>query len=76
MLSFAFTGTLPSFSRHQAMALVTMKGGAVMSHVTRRTDYLVAGEDAGSRLVRAKALGVRVISEDELCDMLCDWEAR
>lgn len=63
--TFVFTGTLKSFTRSQAEALVKSAGGRVSASVSRKTDYVIAGEDAGSKLERARALGVPVLSEEE-----------
>lgn len=69
-LSFVITGTLPSYSRDEAKALIESHGGVVKSSVSKKTDYLLAGEDAGSKLVKAQELGVKVISERELMETL------
>lgn len=69
-LSFVITGTLPSYSRDEAKALIESHGGVVKSSVSKKTDYLLAGEDAGSKLVKAQELGVKVISERELMEIL------
>ena len=60
------TGTFPTLSRPQATALVEGVGGKVTSSVSRKTTFVVAGEDAGSKLEKARALGVEVIDEAEL----------
>jgi DNA ligase (NAD+) len=60
------TGTLPSLSRQQASELVEANGGRIAGSVSKNTDFLVAGEAAGSKLDKAKALGVEVIDEAEL----------
>jgi len=60
------TGTLPSLSRGEATALVEQAGGRVTSSVSRKTSFLVAGEEAGSKLDKARELGVEVIDEAEL----------
>ncbi len=69
-LSFVITGTLPSYSRDEAKALIESHGGVVKSSVSKKTDYLLAGEDAGSKLVKAQELGVKVIGERELMEIL------
>jgi DNA ligase (NAD+) len=60
------TGTLPSLSRPQATELVENAGGKVTSSVSKATDFVVAGEEAGSKLDKAKELGIEVIDEAEL----------
>ena len=60
------TGTLPSFSREEAHAFIKAKGGKVAGSVSNKTDYLVAGEAAGSKLAKAQTLGVEIIDEAEL----------
>ena len=64
------TGTLPTLSRSDAKALVEAAGGKVSGSVSKKTDYLVAGEAAGSKLTKAENLGVTVLSEDDLTAML------
>ena len=60
------TGTLPSLSRQQASELVEANGGRIAGSVSKNTDFLVAGDAAGSKLDKAKSLGVEVIDEAEL----------
>jgi DNA ligase (NAD+) len=67
---FVLTGTLASFTRDEARALIEARGGRVNSSVSKKTDYVVAGEAAGSKLDKAEALGVSVIDEDEFKGML------
>lgn len=64
--TFVITGTLPTMSRNDAAAYIEERGGKVAGSVSKKTDYLVCGEAAGSKLDKAKALGIPVISEDEL----------
>ena len=68
--SFVFTGALKRFTRQRAEETAQMLGGRTVSSVSRKTDYVVAGEDAGSKLARARELGVRVLSEQDFVDML------
>ena len=68
--TFDITGTLPSMQREEAAELITANGGKVTGSVSKKTDYLLAGENAGSKLDKANALGITVISEDELKDMI------
>jgi len=65
-LTFVITGTLPALSREQATELIQAHGGKVTGAVSSNTDYLVAGEKAGSKLDKAQKLGVKVIDEAEL----------
>lgn len=69
-LTFVITGTLPSMTRDEAKDLITNNGGKVSGSVSKKTSYLLAGEAAGSKLEKAKSLGVKIISEDELRNML------
>ncbi|MBL8419615.1 MAG: NAD-dependent DNA ligase LigA [Dechloromonas sp.] len=64
--TLVLTGTLPSLNRDQAKALIEAAGGKVAGSVSTKTDYLVAGEEAGSKLESARKLGIRVIDEAEL----------
>ena len=64
--TFVVTGTLPKLSRKAATELITAAGGHVASSVSKQTTAVVAGADAGSKLDRAKALGIPVIDEAEL----------
>ena len=65
-LSFVVTGTLPTLSRGDATAFIEARGGRVGGSVSKKTDYLVVGEDAGSKLVKARELGVKELSEADL----------
>ena len=67
---FVLTGTLPSLAREDAKALIEAEGGKVSGSVSKKTDYVVAGAEAGSKLEKAEALGVPVIGEAELKAML------
>jgi DNA ligase (NAD+) len=65
-LTFVITGTLPSLSRKEASGLIEEHGGRVTSSVSGNTDYLLAGEKAGSKLAKANKIGVPVINQDDL----------
>jgi DNA ligase (NAD+) len=65
-LSIVITGTLPTLSREQAIALVEANGGRVTSGVSKKTSFVVVGTDAGSKLDKARTLGVEIIDEAEL----------
>lgn len=69
-LTFVITGTLPSMGRSEMEELIKRHGGKVSSSVSKKTSYLVAGENAGSKLTKANDLGVKVISEAELLEMI------
>jgi len=69
-LTFVITGTLPSMSREQATELIQSRGGKVTGSVSSKTDYLLAGEKAGSKLAKAEKLGVPVIDEATLQQMV------
>lgn len=64
------TGTLKSFSRSEIEGLIRKLGGSPSSSVSKNTDFLVCGEEAGSKLEKAKELGVKVISEEEFRKMV------
>jgi DNA ligase (NAD+) len=65
-LTFVITGTLPKRSRPEAEALIKQRGGKVTGSVSKQTSYVLAGDEAGSKLDKAKQLGIPVIDEDEL----------
>lgn len=68
-MTFVLTGTLPDMTRDEASALITSHGGKVSGSVSKRTSYVVAGAEAGSKLAKAESLGVPVIDEAELLRM-------
>ena len=67
---FLFTGTLPHHTREAAQALVEAAGGIVVSAVSKKLDYLVAGADPGSKLAKAQALGIAILSPEAFADLL------
>ena len=69
-LTFVLTGALSRFTRDEASALIESFGGKASSSVSKKTSYVVAGENAGSKLTKAQSLGVPVLTEDEFADML------
>jgi DNA ligase (NAD+) len=68
--TLVLTGTLPRWSREQATERIMAAGGRVTGSVSKKTDYLVAGESAGSKLAKAERLGVPVLDEDGLRELL------
>ena len=68
--TFVLTGTLPGLTREEARALIEEHGGKVASGVSKNVQYVVAGEDAGSKLERARALHIPVLTEAELHTMI------
>ena len=69
-MSFVVTGTLRHFGRREITELIEQHGGRVTSSVSKKTDCLVAGENAGSKLQKAEQLGVRILTEEELLKLL------
>jgi len=68
--TFVLTGTLPNLTREDASAMIVAAGGKVSGSVSKKTDYVVAGESAGSKLSKAESLGVTIIDEDKLRSLL------
>jgi DNA ligase (NAD+) len=67
---FVLTGTLPHYTREEARKIIEANGGVVASGMSAQVDFLLVGDDAGSKLEKARALGIRTISEDELITLL------
>ncbi len=68
--TFVLTGTLPTLTRTEATAVIEKFGGKVSGSVSKKTTYVLAGEDAGSKLVKAQQLGVQILTEDEFNQMV------
>jgi DNA ligase (NAD+) len=68
--SFVLTGTLPTLTRDEAKKLIETNGGRVSGSVSKQTNYVLVGEEAGSKLAKARALGIRLLSEREFRDLL------
>ncbi len=71
-LTFVLTGTLPTLTRDEAKAKIEAAGGKVSGSVSKKTDYVVAGEEAGSKLDKANSLGVKVVDEAGLLGLLAE----
>lgn len=69
-MTFVLTGTLQKFTRQEAGKLVEERGGKAVSSVSKKTTYVVAGENAGSKLTKAQELGIPVLTENEFLEML------
>ena len=62
---FVLTGTLANYTRDEAAKILEERGGIVKSSVGKKTDYVIVGENAGSKLTKAQALGIKILSENE-----------
>jgi len=69
-MTFVLTGALEAFTREEASAIITKCGGKVSSSVSKKTTYVLAGSDAGSKLTKAQSLGVNIISEEDFLRMV------
>ena len=68
--TFVLTGSLENYTREEASSIIESFGGKTSSSVSKKTDYVLAGEEAGSKLTKAEALGVKIISEKEFQEMI------
>ena len=68
--TFVLTGKLEKFTRDEASQIIESLGGKTSSSVSKKTDYVLAGSDAGSKLAKATQLGVKIITEDEFAEMV------
>ena len=69
-LTFVITGTLPDMTRDEAKALIEQSGGKCSGSVSKKTSYVLAGEEAGSKLTKAQQLGINIITQQQLLDMI------
>jgi DNA ligase (NAD+) len=70
--TFVLTGTLEHFTRERAGEEIEIRGGKVTNSVSKKTDFVVAGADPGSKIDKAQALGVRIIGEEEFRELISD----
>ena len=68
--TFVLTGTLPTLDRREASAMIEQAGGKASGSVSKKTDYVLAGENAGSKLTKAQELGIAIIDEETFLQML------
>ena len=69
-MTFVLTGTLQQYTRDEASAIIESYGGKASGSVSKKTSYVLAGENAGSKLTKAEALGIRILSEEEFSEMI------
>ena len=74
--TFVITGTLPTYKRSEASAIIERLGGKVSGSVSKKTSYVLAGEEAGSKLTKAQQLGITIISEEEFIKMQNEGDAQ
>src|SRR6185436_129929 len=75
-LTFVLTGTLPGMTRDEAAGKIEEAGGKITGSVSKKTSYVVAGEEAGSKLDKARALGVAILTEQDFLEMLSKETSR
>ena len=68
--TFVLTGTLSQYTRDEASAIIESFGGKAAGSVSKKTTYVLAGENAGSKLTKAESLGIRILTEEEFADMI------
>ena len=73
-LSFVLTGTLEEFSRDKAQEILKSLGAKTPNSVSKNTDYVIAGANAGSKLTKAQNLGIKIINEEEFKKLISDKE--
>ena len=69
-MTFVLTGTLPTMTRNEASEIIQNNGGKVSSSVSKKTTYVLAGDEAGSKLTKAQSLGIKIISEEKFLEMV------
>ena len=69
-MTFVLTGTLNKYSRNEASDIIEKMGGKTSGTVSKKTTYVLAGEQAGSKLTKAQNLGIEIISEDDFENMI------
>ena len=69
-MTFVLTGTLEKFTRNEAAAIIERMGGKASGSVSKKTTYVLAGENAGSKLTKAQDLGIKIITEDDFAEMI------
>ena len=68
--TFVLTGSLENYTREEASNIIESFGGKTSSSVSKKTDYVLAGEEAGSKLTKAESLGVKIITEQEFQELI------